>query len=57
MGFALRSFFSPEWRVDEIDAENIAASPNRLGYYEPDPRTGIVPFDPDHQLLTALRKF
>lgn len=39
------------------DARDLAHALTALGYYTPDPQTGIVPFDPDHKFFDAIRKF
>ncbi len=57
MEFKVRFYFSPLADTDEFDARNIAAALNRLGYWLPDPKTGLAPFDPDRKFFGAIRKF
>lgn len=57
MKLKVRSYFSPLADIDERDARDIAVALNHLGYYLPDPRTGIVPFDPDYKFFNAIKKF
>lgn len=57
MEFKINSWFSPEARVDEWDARAVAIALTRLDYFNPDPKFGLAPFDPDQRLFHALRTF
>ncbi len=57
MELKVSSYFSPLVRNNPEDAESIAAALNALGYWKPDPRKGLIPFDPDREFFSAIRKF
>lgn len=57
MEFEIKHWFSPESQINEWDSRNLAVALGRLGYFTPDPKIGMAPFDPDYALFDSLRRF
>lgn len=57
MQIQIHSRLSPLAAANEYDARGLAHALTALGYYTPDPQTGIVRFDPDRRFFDAIRKF
>jgi hypothetical protein len=57
MELKIRRYFARIVNTDDDDARNVAVVLSRLGYFHADPKTGVIPFDPDYRLFDALQLF